>query len=316
MGIKLQIDEDDISLSEVSEPSILADTSSSTEEVIPNASYPEPTLCKARATRHGLPFSDSLSPTDISHSSVKENWTSQSVNMGQDSTIFTRPNPFASVATPGEAQRSMPLHGQCYFGSSSMQTFPNQEFLGRQYDQESTASERVANRMRPKQTFTCSLPTRPVAPKVENLRHSTFAASSTGLVGAFPTDADYSSWQVNDLYNAQVESSMYTAVADPSISLLPSTNGSFSSGYSDASNSTGLQLDTWNGGNQGLMPYDEGLDEGLNLQAGNVPGYQALGINPSSAGNPDLANQFFYTTNLGTHTSMATEHKFDQFSQE
>ena len=314
MDINLQIEEDDLDPSELSEPSILADRSTSTE-VAPEASSPEPTLCKDGTIQHGLPFSDSLSATDSRHSSVKENWTPQSVNFGQDPIVFTHPNSSGSVATPGEARNAMPLYDQCYVGSSSMQSFHDQEFVRRQFNHESATSQRVANNMRPNQTFTRSLPVRPVARKAENICHQTFSASSTGLAGAFP-DADYPKWHANDLWNPQAESSMYMDVADPKISFLPSTNGSCSSGYSNASCSTGLQVDAWNDGNQGLLAsYNHGLGENLgqqmNIQTVSNPGYQT---NTTSGGN--LSNHFMYAAECRTNTSVGTERKFGWSSQD
>ena len=311
MNISLQFEEDDLDQSEVSEPTILADTSSSTEEVAPDASCPEPTLCRARTIHHGLPSSDSLSPTDSRHSSVKENWTPQSVNFGQDPTVFKRPSSFGSAATPSEARNAMPSYDQCYVGSSSMDSFPAAEFVRRQFDHESATSQQVANQMRPRphQVFTRSLPIRPVARKAENVCHQAFSASSSGLAG-------YPSWQPNDLWNAQVESSMYTTLADPNNSFLPSTNGSCSSGYSNASYSTGLQVDTWNDGNQDLLAsYNPGLDDNLNhqlnLQTVNNPGYQT---DATSAAN--LSNHFVYAADCRTNTSVGTERKFGWSSQD
>lgn len=318
MDISLQIEEDDLDPSEVSEPTILGDRSSSTEEVAPDASCLEPTLCRARTIQHGLPFSDSLSPTDSRHSSVKENWTPQSVNFGQDPAVFTHPGSFGSVATRGEAQNAMPLYDQCYSGSSSMQSFSHQEVVRRQFDHESATSQRVANQMRPgpHQVFTRSLPIRPIARKAENICQQTFSASSSGLAGAFPIDADYPSWQANDLWNTQAESSMYMNVADPNTSFLPSTNGSCSSGYNNASYSTGLQVDTWNDGNQGLLaPYNHTFDENasqqLNLQTVNNPGYQT-----DTMSGVNLSNHFMYAADCRTNTSMGTERRFGRSSRD
>ncbi|KAL9072785.1 MAG: hypothetical protein Q9161_003326 [Pseudevernia consocians] len=305
MGINVHINEGEMDVNEESEPSILADTSSSTEDFTPDASYPDPTSCEARMNQHELSFFDSAQGI----------WNPQLANLGQeDPTMFTHPTHFGSIATPSEA---LPLHGQYRFGSSSMQSFPNQEFVRRQYDHESTAPQRLANGMCPDQTLTRAPPARPVAQKVETIRHPMWAASSSGLVGV-----DYSSWQTDELWRAQMEPSMYTAVADPSVSLLPCTNGSFSSGYSVAGPSSGLQLDNWNDGNQNAMPqYYQGPEEGLqldnwndgnqnatpqyyqgpeeelqqrlNLRAANIPPYHPSSVNAPCGGNPDLANRSF-----------------------
>lgn len=108
---------------------------------------------------------------------------------------------------------------------------------------------------------------------------------------------------------------MYTTVGDPSASLLPSANGSSNGGYSNATYSTGLPLDTWNDGNQGLQaPYNHGLGEDLNqnhgLQTVRFPEYQT---DTSSGGN--LESQFLYTAGYRTNISVGTEHKFSRSSQ-
>lgn len=299
MNISLQLEGDDLDPSEVSEPVILTDRSSSTEEVAPDASYPEPTLYRARTNQHGLPFSDSLSPTitNSRHSSVKENWSPQSVDFGQDPTVFTHPSPFGSVATPDEVQKAMPLYDQCHYGSSSMHTFHSQGFVRNQFDHGST-TQRVANQMGPTQTST-RLPVRPVARKAENPCHQRFSASS----------ADVAGWHPNVLRNAQIESSMY----DADVSILPSTNGSCGSGYSNASYSTGLQVDDWNDGNQGLLaPYNHGLvDQPLSMHTVNNSVYQT---DTASGGN--LSNQLMYSADCRTNTPMGTEREFDWFSQD
>ena len=293
MGINVHINEGEMDVNEESEPSILADTSSSTEDFTPDASYPDPTSCEARMNQHELSFFDSLSPKS-QYNSAQGIWTPQLANLGQeDPTMFTHPNHFGSIATPSEAHKSLPLHCQYRFGSSSMQSFPNQEFVRRQYDHESTAPQRLANGMCPDQTLTRAPPARPVAQKVETIRHPMWAASSSGLVGV-----DCSSWLTDELWRAQMEPSMYTAVADPSVSLLPSTNGSFSSGYSVAGPSSGLQLDNWNDGNQNAMPQyyqgpEEELQQRLNLRAANIPPYHPSSVNAPCGGNPDLANRSF-----------------------
>lgn len=313
MRSNVQIEDECVDLSEGSEPSILADTSSSTEEIAPDVSCPEPILCEARTIGHDLPFSGSPSPTSTRLNSVQDHWTPNPTNLGQDPAIFTHPNPFDPVVTSGQAPRFLPSCEPYRFGPSSMQSVPSK--IGRpQYDLESAASQRVANRMRPNETFTRNPPAEPIAQEVESVRHPTFAASSTGLVGAFSTDADYSSWQTGDLWNAQLEPSIRTAGATPDISYLLSTNGSFSSGYGDASFSSGLPLETWND-----TPYRRGLDEDLqerlNLQTVRLPQHLPLGMETPSGGIPALANPSSYTTDFGTHSSLGTEHNFDPFSQ-
>lgn len=318
MGTNVQIEDEDLDLSEGSAPSIYADTSptsSSTEEVAPDKSYFKSELCGARTIQHGLPFISSLSPTDRDsvHNPVQENWTPQTASLGRGATVFPQPNYFGCVATPGEAPRLLPSRDQFRSGSSSTQSFPNQEVPRRRYDNESAASQRAANQMRPNERFTRASAARPVGPKVEITCPQPFAASSSGLAGAFP---DYSSWQTNNLWNAQIEPSIYTAVADPSASLVSSITGSFSSGYNDASLSSGLQWDTWNRENQIAMPlshqgFDEEFLQHLNLQRGGVSylGYQPLEMNTPSGDNSGLANQYPYTADV------RTEHKFDPFSQ-
>ncbi|CAD6563873.1 MAG: hypothetical protein ASARMPREDX12_000123 [Alectoria sarmentosa] len=316
MGINVQIEDRDRSLSEGSEPYTLADTSSSTVEVAPGASCPEPIACEVGTIQHGLPLFGSPSPRDRCHSSAQEDWTLRSADLGRGHQTVTQPNPFGSVAIPGDAQRSLPLRGRERVGSSWMQSFPGQEFP---YCECETAGRRVANAMLPTQIISRKPPARPVAPTVGEIRHPTFAASSSGLVGAFSTGADYSRGQTNDLWNAQWEPSTYTAVADPSVSLLSSTNGSFSSGYSDAIFSNGLRMDSWNDGNPARMPpshqgLDGELQHRLNLEANGVPGYQLLDMNMPCSGNADLAHQLLYTTDFRPHTSLGTEQKFDPFS--
>lgn len=302
MGVNAQIEGGDTDLSEGSEPSIFADTSSSTEEAAPDVSCSEPVLCRSPTVPHGLPFLDSPSPIDRRHSSVQEHWTLQSASLGREPIAFTHPSPFDSIATPANVHRSLPLHDQYRFGSASTQSFPSQDVSYLQ-DHESTASQRVANRVRPSRSFNHSPLVRPFAPKVENIRHSGFASSSSGVAGY------YSSGQTDDFSNA------YTVVGDSSTSLWPSMNASFSSSCSD-----GTQLATWNDGNQPMMPrYHQDLHENLpyrlSLQAIGVPQHQPLGINMPSGDNPDQTNQLLYTTDFRTHTSLGAEHKFDPFSQ-
>ncbi|KAF6241677.1 hypothetical protein HO173_000388 [Letharia columbiana] len=285
MGINVQIGDEDLA-------------SSSSERVAPQASSPKPRLCKARTIQHGLPFYDSPSPKQKRHNSAQENWSTQPADLTQDPTVFTHPN---------------------FFGSW-MQSFPSQEFVRRQYDHESTASQVVANPMRPNGAFTRSPPAGPVATRVEHARPPTFVASSSGLVGAFSTGTEYSSWQTDDPWNPQAEPSMYSAVPGPSTSLLPCTNGSFSNGYSGANFSSGLPLDIWNDGNQtGMPPYHQGVDEDvqhcLNLQAVGMPWYEPLSLNTPSSGNPALANQVL-PTGFRPHTSLDAEHKFEPVFQD
>ena len=295
MGTNGQLEDEDLNSSEGSEPSIYGDTSSSTEEVAPDKSYAKSEFSDARTTQYGSPFIGSPSPMDRDrvHYPVQENLISQT-GLGRGATVFQQPNNSGYVATLGEVQ-----------------SLPNQEVPRRWYDHELAAPRRAANRMRPNGRFTRAPASRPVGPKVENTCPKTFAASATGFVGYFP---NYSSWQTNNLWSAQLEPSIYTAGADPSASLVPSTNGSFTSGHNDASFSSGVQWDPWTGDNQTAMPFsqqdfDEEFLQSLNLQRISYPAYQPLDMNAPSGDTSDLANQYPYTADV------RPEHKFDPFSQ-
>lgn len=314
MSIDVQVEEEDTTPSEGSEPGILVDTSSLTEEAAIDASCSEPILSESRTIQHGLPLLDSPTPLERQQNSAwwaQEKWTSLSAYLGQDPTAATYPNAFGLVMTPGEAQRDMPVPGQYRSESSSIQSFPSQA-AHRQFDYESTASHGFANRMCPHGTFTRSPPDRPIAPKVENFCHPTFAASSTGLEGAWSADPDYQGLQTDSLWNAQIEPLVYTPAAHPS---MPCTNNSFSSVGSGTSFSSGH---TWNGGNQAPMPAcHQGLDEDLhhlNLRAVSAPQYQHLGVNTPSVGNPDLVNPYLYTTDFRSHNPLDAENRLDSSS--
>ena len=290
MVVTAQTEEEEADPSEGCEPSMHSDSYSSTEEGASDGSCYEP---------------------NRAHNSVLGSWFQRSANLRQDPTIFTRPDSFGSFATSGEIHRALPFRDQYRPGSSSTQLFPNQGFERRQNGHES------ANWMRPNGISTHSPPSRPIAPKMENVCHQTFAASSSGVAGYFHPDADYTSWQTQNLWDAQIEPSTNTAVADPSISFLPATNGYFGSDYSGAGFSFGLQPDAWNGGNQALVPpnhdgLDEDLQQSLSLQAVNAPQYQTSSM---SGGNPDRANQFLYTTDFSPYAQAGTEHEFDPFAQ-
>ena len=318
MRSHLQIQDSNMDLSEGSEPSIYADTSSTIDGVSPDASCPRSMLYRTRAIQHGLPFHGTPGPSDRRHNSVQENWTPRSANLVQDLATSTNLNPSGCRATPDKARRSLPLREQYRFGSSSMQSLPNQ-VVRSPFDNGSTG---VAHRMRPNQPFAYSPPARPFAPKVENVRSSRFAASSSGLVGAYPTDADYTSWQTEDRWNPQAVPSMYTPEGDLSASLLPCTNASFGSAYSDAAFSTAPQLDTWNDGNQMLMdPYCQSLDDDaqqrFGMQVVGDPRYQHLGMDTTARGNAGLANQAFCPTDFRTRTSSSgIEYNYGSFSQD
>lgn len=305
MCLDLEMEDESIDLSKGSEPSIHMDTPSSTEEVVPD----EPTLYRARRIQHGR------------RNSVQENWTMQSADLRQTSNSSAHPTPDGYVVTRGEPQRSLPLGDQHRFGSSSVQTFPSQ-VAGHHNDYMSTASQRVASQNR---IFTHSPPARPVAPKVENVRYLGFAASSSGTVGAFPENDDYTSWQIQDRWTPQAASSAYTAAAGSSASPFPSTNTSFSTTYGDARLPTGPQLDTWNNGNQvPYQPYHQSFDadpqQHFGMQTGGIPpyGYQELlDMHTPSGDIPDLANLSVYSTDFHTRNhSFGPEQSFGPFSQD
>lgn len=313
MGITTQTEEEEVGASAGCDPSMLSVSSSSTEEVASDASSYEPGMCKSRTPQHGLPVFDSPSPTGRPHNLVQGNWFQQSANFRQDPTTFARSDTCGPFATPSEVQRVLPFRDQYRPGSPSTTSHPNQDLVHRQYDHDS------ANRMRPNRISTRSPSSRPCPPKTENVCHQTFAGSSTGFAGLWGPDADHLNWQTQNLWDAQIEPATYMDVADPGISFLPATNGSFGGDYGGASFSFGMQPDTWNDGNQALVPPNHhSLDEGiiqqrLNLQAVNAPQYQISSMN---GGNPDLADQFLYTTDFNTHTPAGTEDELDPFSQQ
>ena len=312
MGTHVETEDEAMDLSEESALSIPVDTSSSTEEVAPSASCPGPILWEAGTIQDGLPCSDSSSPTD------GQSWTSQSADRGRDPTVFTHPNHFGSIATPGVDQRSLPLCDQYRFGSSSMQDFPSQ-VVRRQYGHGPSVSERVAPRRRPNRSSPRSPAAWPVGPEVENIHYPAFAASSAGLAGYFSPPADHTSWQTNDLWDAQIDPSVYSAVPDPTVSPFPYEGSSFSSGYGDPTLSSGLPSDTRNNGNQSLIPpYPQGLNEDfrrLTLQTVGNPQYQPLGTNAPSGNNSHPANQSYYPPHFRPHASLCPEYEFDPFSQ-
>ncbi|CAF9904830.1 hypothetical protein IMSHALPRED_000186 [Imshaugia aleurites] len=313
MGVVAQTETEDLDISGESELSILLDTCSSTEDVAPGASCPAPSSFEARTIPHGLPFSISPSPTD------RQNWTPQSANLARDRPTFTHPNPFGPIATPCEGQRSLPLRDQCYFGASPMHGFPAQA-VPRPYNHASTASSLAAPRPHPHRQFPrTALPPRPIAPKVENMRHPTFSASSSGLAGAFDPQPN------SDLWRAQIEPPPYTTVADPNASLYPfPDNTSFGTAYSDPTLSGGLPLDSWQEGTQAFtapFEYQQGLGEDLqprlDFQAAGEAPYQPLCVNATSAGGADVPSDgFLYTPDYRSQFSLSTEHNFDPFAQD
>ena len=312
MGINAQSEDECVGSSEGSEPSIPApaDTLTSAEEIAPDTSGPESILsCKVPTVQRDLPFSSLPPATSTRFNCVQDGWAPHQAHIGQDSTSSKHPNTFGTVMTAGEAQSFLPSHEDYPSKSSSMESFPSQ-VLYPQYDHESTASPRVAHRMHQNDTFSHDDIVRNIVPKVEIVRRPTFAASSSGLVGAFAIDAQYSSWQTDNLWHAQMEPSIYTAVADPTVGLLPSTNGSISSGYSDAS--SGPPLEAWN-----KTPGHRGsVQEGLNLQGATTPWHVPLGLRTSSSGSSNTASRSSYNTDFGTHSSLMTESNFCQYFQD
>ena len=288
MCIDLQTEDERQDPSEGSERWSRADTAPSTEEVGPDVSCPGPISCKGRTVQYMSPSFDSPGSKDRGHDSVQEDWTLPFANIPQSPAITTHPSPYSSVMTPGEAQRSLPLRGQYHCGSSSMQNFSSQVPRG-QNKHRSTARPPGAD-----QIVDCSPPARPVAPKVENARYPLFAGSSSGLVGVPPADTDYSGWRIEDHRSPQVEPSIFTAVDDPSASLLASTNGSFSSGYSGANTFSAPQLVSFDDGGRTMMqPYYQSLDEDsqryYDTQAVGIPHYfyQRLDLDTPPGSNPD-----------------------------
>ena len=305
MGINAQPEDECVGSSEGSEPSIPApaDMLTSAEDIAPDTSGPESIIsCKVPTAQQNLPLSG-LPPATSTHlNRVQDGWAPHQGDIGQDPTGSKHPNNFGTVMTAGEAQSFLPSHEDYPSKSSSMESFPSQ-VIYTQYDHESTAPQRVAHGMHQNDTFN-------IVPKVEIVRHPTFAASSSGLVGAFAIDAQYSSWQTDNLWHAQVEPSIYTAVADPTIGLLPSTNGSFSSGYSDAS--SGPALETWDK----TLGHQGPVQEGLNLHGAATPWHLPLGLRTSSCGSSTMASRSSYNTDFGTPSSLMTESNFGPYFQD
>ena len=260
-------------------------TSALIEEVTPEVSCCEPTLCNSNAST----ILNSQSREDRRQNSVEENWTMRSTNFRQDPAVSTN-------------------------SSSSMQTSYSQ-LRGQQNGQ--AAWQQVPVRTRLNGTLTRSAPAHHVTPEVENVRYPAFAASSSGLVG-------YPGWQTEEYLNPQGTSSVYTADADPNPSLLPYTYGSFSSDYSYSNPSSGPQFDTWNDESQTVMsPYYQSLNEEQQQRFGTPAvgiqsySYQHLGMATPSAGSQDLANQSLQHTNFGIRkSSSGTEHKSHPFSND
>ena len=301
MCFDLEMEDESIDLGEGFEPSFHTETPSSSEEVAPD----EPTLYRARRIQHGR------------RNSVQENWTMQSANLRQTSNISAHPTPDGYVVTRGEPQRPIPLGNQHRFGSSSMQTFPSQ--VARHHnDYMSTTSQRVASHNR---TFAHSPPSRPVAPKVENVRYLGFAASSSGTVGAFPRTDDYPNRQIQDRWTPQAASSAYTAAAGCSATPFPSTNTSFSTTYGDARLHTGPQLDTWNQVpfQPSYQSFDADAQQHFGMQTG-IPPYdyqELLGMHTPSGDIPYLANQSVYSTEFHpSNPSSGPEQNLGPFSRD
>ena len=306
MGINAQSEDECVGSSEGSEPSIPApaDTLTSAEEVAPDISGPESITisCKVPTVQQDLPFSGLPPATSTRLNCVQDGWAPHQADIGQDPTSSKHPNTFATMMTAGEAQSFLPSHEDYPSKSSPMESFPSQVMYP-EYDHESPAPQRVAHRIHQNDTFN-------IVPKAEIVRRPTFAASSSGLVGAFAIDAQYSSWQTDNLWHAQVEPSIYTAVADPTIGLLPSTNGSFSGGYSDAS--SGPALETWNK----TLGHQGPVQEGLNLPGAATPWHLPLGLRTSSCGNSNMASRSSYNTEFGTPSSLMTESNFGPYFQD
>ena len=223
MYINPQVKDEKTGQNEMSEPSIHIGSSPVTEEVTPEGSCCETTLCNSNAST----IIDSQSREDRRQNSVEENWTMRSTNFRQDPAVSANP-------------------------SSSMQTAYSQ-FRHQQDGQ--AAWQRLPIRTRVNETSTRSGPAHLVTPEVENIRYPAFAASSSGLAG-------YPGWQTEEYLNPQGTSSVYTADADPNPSLLPYTYGSFSSDYNYSNPSSGPQFEAWNDGSQTVMsPYHPSLGE-------------------------------------------------------
>ena len=311
MGINAQSEDECVGSSEGSEPSIPApaDTLTSAEEIAPNISGRESMIsCKVPIVQRDLPFSDLPPAASTRLNCVHDGRAPQQADIVQVPSSAKHPNTFGTVMTAGAAQSFLPSHNNYPSKSSSMESYSGQ-VLDPQYEHESTASQGVANLINQNDTFRCNDIVRNIVPKVEIIRRPTFAASSSGLVGAFAIDAQYSSWQTDNFWNAQMEPSIYTAVADPTTGLFPSTNGSLSSGYSDASSDP--RLETWN-----KTPGHQGpVQEGLNLQGATTPWHLPLGLRTSSGGSSNTASRSSHNAEFGTHSSLITESNFGQYFQ-
>ena len=308
MGINAQSEDECVRSSEGSEPSIPApaDTLTSAKGIAPKISGPESMI--SPIVQRDLPFSGLPQATSTRLNCVHDGWAPHQADVVQVPSSAKHPNTFGTVMTAGEAQSFLPPHNDYPSKSTSMESFSGQ-IMNHQCEHEPTASQGIANLINQNDTFSPDDIVRNIVPKVEIVRRPTFAASSSGLVGAFAIDAQYSSWQADNLWNAQMEPSIYTAVADPTSGLLPSTNGSFSSGYSDASR--GPRLETWNktAGHQGLV------QEGLNLQGATTPWHLPLGLRTSSGGSSNAASRSSYNADFGTHSPLITESNFGQYFQ-
>lgn len=295
-----------------SEGSERADTTAWTEEISPDTSCPEQVPTKNCQVRHTSLSFDSLGPKDTGHDLAQEDWsqTLRPVNIRQDPAIIALPNPHDSVTTLGEAQMSLPLRGRDYFRYSSMHSYPSQDAC-RQNEHSSTANPQVAR----------SPQARPIAPKVDKVCYPALAGSSSGLSGVWPADTD---WQLEDHWSSQAEASMFTNVAEPSGSFSASTNGSFSSGYSDANMASVPHLDTWGDWSQTMMqPHYQSLDEntqrafGMPTVGTHRHPYERLGMDTPSGSIPNFPTASLVPPNSRTrNSSSATEHDFGPFSQQ
>lgn len=286
MGINPQITDPNMGQNEMSRPSNHTGTSALTEEVTPEVSCCEPTLCNGHDASTML---GSQPRQDRSQKSVEENWTMRSTNYRQDQAVSTNP-------------------------PSSMQTSYSQ--FGRQQNGQG-AWQQVPSQTRVNETLARSAPAHLVTPEVEVVRYPGFAASSSGLVG-------YSGWQGEEYLNPQGTSSVYTDNAAPNPSLLPYTYGSFSNDHSYSNPSSGPRFGTWNNESQTVTsPYGQSLD-GEQQQRFGTPAvgyspysYQHLGMATPSAGNRDLANQSLQHNNSGIgNSSSGVEHQFYPYSQD
>ena len=294
MRNSLQAEGRRLHLTEGSKPSNHTGTSPSTEEVTPEESCNDSTTCN-----------------DEPQHSVPENWTQRPTFFRQDSASFMVSNPSGSVVAPDSHQRFLPPRNHGHFGSSSMQSVRSQ-IASHHNDQAAWVQGPV--QMRPNQPLTRSPPARPVSPKLENTRYPAFSGSSSGMAG----------WQPEEYLNPQTNSSsMFTASADPTASLLSCANGSFSSGYSDAAFSSGPQLEPWNDEIQNLIPpycqgCDDGQQQGFSAHTVGIPRYDHLGMDTPPVSKPDLEMRFpthqFCTQN--GNPSSGTQHTFSPFSHD